>query len=80
MDLSADLSALSLQIGKNIKKFRLKLGITQGQACEKISCDKRFYQRVEAGKAGLTLRTLLRFSVGLGIPLQELIKIDEDVM
>lgn len=73
-----DLNTLALHIGKNIKYFRKKLGLSQSQACQKISCDKRFYQRVEAGKAGLTLRTLLRISLALGMPFQELIKIDEE--
>lgn len=75
-----DLNTLALHIGQNIKCFRKKLGLSQSQACQKINCDKRFYQRVEAGKAGLTLRTLLKISSALGMPLQDLIKVDQTTM
>jgi transcriptional regulator with XRE-family HTH domain len=71
-----DFNTLALHIGSNIKAYRKKLGLSQSQACVKIACDKRFYQRIEAGKAGLTLRTLLKISLALGIPLYDLFKIE----
>ena len=71
-----DFKTLAMHIGKNIKSFRQRNGLSQSQACKKISCDKRFYQRIEAGKAGLTLRTLLKISLALGIPLADLFRID----
>lgn len=72
-----DFRTLALHIGSNIKSFRKKRGLSQSQASKKISCDKRFYQRIEAGKAGLTLRTLLKISVALEMPLSELLKVDQ---
>lgn len=71
-----DFNTLALHIGCNIKAYRKKLGLSQSQACVKVACDKRFYQRIEAGKAGLTLRTLFKISMALGVPLSDLFKID----
>lgn len=71
-----DFNTLALHIGRNIKSFRKKLGLSQSQACLKVACDKRFYQRIEAGKAGLTLRTLLKISLALGVPLIDLFRIE----
>lgn len=62
---------LALLIGRNIKVFRKQQGLSQAQACKKVACDKRFYQRIEAGKAGLTLRTLLKISLALGMPISD---------
>lgn len=76
MENEMDFNTLALHIGRNIKEFRKKLGLSQSQACLKVACDKRFYQRIEAGKAGLTLRTLLKISLALGIPLADLFRID----
>ncbi len=71
-----EFNTLASNIGKNIKYYRKQLGLSQSQACKKVSCDKRFYQRIEAGKAGLTLRTLLKISLALGMPICELFKMD----
>ena len=68
---------LALHIGKNIKYYRKKLGWSQSEASKKMACDKRFYQRIEAGKAGLTLRTLLKISLALGIPISEFVRTDD---
>lgn len=71
-----DFEKLTVKIGHNIKMYRKKLGLSQSQVCKKLNCDKRFYQRIEAGKAGLTLRTLYKISVTLGIPLSEIFNFD----
>ena len=76
MRLRVDFQTLAIKIGSNIKSFRKKMGLSQTQASQMISCDKRFYQRIEAGKAGLTLRTLLKISVALKMPLSDLLKVD----
>lgn len=71
-----DINTLALHIGQNIKNHRKKLGLSQNQASIKVECDKRFYQRVEAGRAGLTIRTLLKISKALDIPLVDLLKVE----
>lgn len=54
-------------VGQNIKKCRLKAGLTQEELAHKAGFNYKFYQRVESRKSNLTLRTLSRISEVLKI-------------
>ena len=46
-------------VGKEIRKRRLAMGLTQEQAAEKIDRALRFYSRIELGDVGMSVDTLL---------------------
>ncbi len=46
-------------VGKEIRKRRLAMGLTQEQTAEKIDRAVRFYSRIELGTVGMSVDTLL---------------------
>jgi PAS domain S-box-containing protein len=64
------------QIGQNIKLRRTQKNLTQADVCERLECDKRFYQRIEAGHP-VTIRTLERVAHALQLPLPHLLSFEK---
>lgn len=60
-------------IGVNIKTRRKFLNLTQAEICQKLSCDKRYFQKIEAGRASMTIWTLLRIANALEVDLCALV-------
>lgn len=54
-----------LRIGSKIRARRQELRLTQMQVCSIIECDKRYYQKIESGKARITISTLQRIARAL---------------
>lgn len=46
------------EIGKNIKKAREKLGLTQAEVAEKAGINVNYYARIERGEARASYDTL----------------------
>lgn len=46
------------QIGDNLKKARLKVGLTQNEVAEKAGINVNHYARLERGEVTASLRTL----------------------
>lgn len=46
------------QIGRNLKKAREKLRLTQAEVAEKAGLHTNYYARIERGDAKATLKTL----------------------
>lgn len=64
-------------IGKNLKKTRAKLGLTQAQVTEKIpKMDRAKLSDMENGKEDFMFSTLLNVCDALNIGLEDLLKKD----
>lgn len=55
-----------------LKKERARLGWTQEEAAEHAGINVRHFQKVEEGSVNVTLRTLIRLSLGLKVDIQRL--------
>jgi transcriptional regulator with XRE-family HTH domain len=54
-------------LATNVARFRGTLGLSVEIAAERGDLDRRYWQKVEAGEANATLRTLARLSRALGV-------------
>lgn len=52
-------------VGREIRRRRLALGLTQEQTAEKIDRALRFYARIELGDVGMSVDTLLEICQAL---------------
>jgi transcriptional regulator with XRE-family HTH domain len=59
-------------LAANVLRFRAALGLTVETAAERGDLDRRQWQRVEAGEANATIRTLARLARALGVRVQSL--------
>lgn len=48
------------EIGKRLRRERLRLGLTQEQVAERTGYDRSYYCSVEGGKRNITFRTMCR--------------------
>jgi transcriptional regulator with XRE-family HTH domain len=62
------------RLGNNIRKIRLKKGISQGDICRKLGVDRSYISNIEAGKKNLTLATIERVADALSVRSSELLK------
>ncbi len=69
--MERDISVVLQKMGEKIKKERMKAGITQEQM-EGDGLYVRYIQNIEAGKSNITVRTLHRIAVRIGIPIRKL--------
>ena len=63
------------QIGKNIRKYRLKKGFTQLDLAATCGFEESSIGRLENGNTNPTIKTLLKIAKALGVKLNELTKI-----
>ncbi len=59
------------QLGKNIKKLRKKLGLTQAQVAKKADIHVNFFARIERGEENPTYETLEKLSKALEVKSSE---------
>lgn len=71
---------LAWQIGRNIRFYRNRFGLTQKEVCARMKCDRRFYQRIEVGKARTTVATLNRIADILAVPVHDLMSVNKLVL
>lgn len=60
-------------IAKRLRALRLARGLTQWALGER-GLSYKYYQRIEAGRANATIRTLARVADALGIPFHEIFR------
>jgi len=60
--------------GSNVRKARLKLGLTQEGLAEKCGLDFRQIGFIERGELNPTLQTIRKISKGLNIPIHQLFR------
>ena len=61
-------------MGKRIKEWRRKLGLTQETAAEELGISVKHFSEVERGIAGLSVDNLVRLSALLGVSLDYIVK------
>jgi transcriptional regulator with XRE-family HTH domain len=65
--LEAETLALSQRIGMRIAELRAAKAWTQEELSERLDCSLKYAQRLEAGKANLTLGSIVKLGKILGV-------------
>jgi len=65
------------KIGPRIKQIRLEKGISQQELAAKLDYEKSNMSRLESGVLNPTIATLYRVAKALGIPLIELLDLED---
>lgn len=60
-------------LGKRIKRFRRKAGLTQEQLADKVHVSTTHIGLVETGKRRISLKTLQKLAAALGIKARDLL-------
>ena len=68
-----------LLLGKRIKRFRSRLGLTQDQLAEHIHISPKYLSNIERGKENPTLDLLLRLAKSLKVELWEMFVFDSEL-
>lgn len=58
-----------VEIGTTIREARMQVGISQAALAEKIGMHRENYLRIEKGRLNVTIETLMRIAIGLGLDL-----------
>jgi DNA-binding XRE family transcriptional regulator len=62
-----------LDVGRRIAEVRIKTGLTQEEFAERVArISLKYLQRIEAGRANLTVLTLAKFAARIGVEVKEL--------
>jgi len=64
-----------VQIGNNIRKYRLKKNLTQLDLAAASGFEESSIGRLENGKTNPTIKTLLKIASALDVKLQDLVKV-----
>lgn len=67
-----------MEFGEKIKKARKKSGLTQSQLGNKLGVSASMLAQYETGKRKPKIETLLKLSEAMGVPLDELIGLEEE--
>lgn len=62
-----DQDKLAIHIGKNIAKYRVKMGLTQAQLAERVDLSPGFLSRAERGEKTMKVYTLYQIAEALGV-------------
>jgi transcriptional regulator with XRE-family HTH domain len=63
------------QIGKNIRKYRLKKGLTQLDVAATCGFEESSIGRIENGHTNPTIKTLLKIAKALDVKLTDLVRL-----
>ena len=69
-------SQLYIDVGKKIKEFRERIGISQQELADRCNFEKSNVSRIEAGRTNLTLKSLFLISRALDIPLKNFFELE----
>ena len=64
---------MNVNYGEQIKSYRIKLGLTQGQVAEEMEVTPGYISNVENGRTAMSLRILIYYAKLMGVTLDELI-------
>lgn len=67
---------LYIRIGDKIKEIRASKAMTSQELAAKCNFEKSNLSRIEAGRTNVTIRTLYKISVALGVKLYDLLNIE----
>lgn len=65
-------SNIQIILGKCIKTFRQKTGLSQEKFALKINMDRTYYASVESGKRNISIINIKKIADGLGVSLTDL--------
>lgn len=65
---------ISKKLGENIKKIRVKKGMSQGDICRALDMDRGYMSAIENGKKNITISQLERLAQALGVSVDKLLK------
>ena len=65
-----------IKLGKNIKKFRKQIGLTQQELADKTNISLNFLGKIEVAFTKPSLDTIIDIAKGLGISVSDLCKFD----
>ena len=68
-----DLANIQLLLGHAIRQRRSALGISQEAFADSIQMHRAYYSAIERGERNITLSTLARVAVGLGVSIGALV-------
>jgi transcriptional regulator with XRE-family HTH domain len=63
-------------IGRRLKEARERKEVTQETLAERTGIDAKRVQRIENGKANVTIKTLVRIALALDVALDQLVRSD----
>jgi len=66
-------------VGNNIKTLRGELGMTQAQLAERVGVARISIVSIESGRFIPTIETALRISKTLGVPVEQIFWLKEDI-
>lgn len=72
--LRRSIEAVSGFVGANVRRLRVKQGMTQEALAEQLEVTARFIQRIERGEAIVSLPLLVRAAGTLGVEPFQLLK------
>lgn len=64
---------ISEQLGKNMKRIRVKKKMSQGDIARALDVDRGYISNIENGKKNPTLATVAKIANALGIPPKDLL-------
>lgn len=64
----------SVKLGKNLKKIRMKKGISQGDIARTLDVSRGYISNIENGKTNPTLATISRLAKAVGVSIDEMMK------
>ena len=62
------------KFGDNMKKIRLEKGMSQGDICRALGLDRAYISNIENGKQNLTISTMEKVAIVLGMSVDQLLK------
>lgn len=63
-----------IELGKTIREYRIKTGLSQESFALKIDMDRAYYASIENGKHNVSILKLKKIADGLGISLATLLR------
>jgi transcriptional regulator with XRE-family HTH domain len=68
------ISEESKKLGQNLKRIRMKKGISQNAIAKTLDIDRSFITNIEGGKTNPTLATIAKLAKAIGVSVGELMK------
>jgi transcriptional regulator with XRE-family HTH domain len=65
---------INKRLGENIKKIRVRKGVSQGDICRALEMDRGYMSAIENGKKNITIQQLERLAQALGVNADKLLK------